>query len=274
MNAQAPYRRRRASPTVIFARRTFLLLQLGAGLLVVISFWIGRWSAPDAVQSRDEGGALDVPQSHKPELTPLKEASVVVQQKSKEKDSPGPLGGFQVLAAPTLDRPKTLEVWGGTPLEPNRTSSVVPKERVTVESDVPPSIARPKDIMGDDRLAPEVSPKAMIAANGGGAGVSEGREPASTDSLDPNALYSEVWPSGIYGVQLGAFPRLEGAKAFIRTHRSTFASIGPVFVARRTVGEKNWFRVRVGSFEKRAGARRVFQSIRASFRNAMVVKYR
>lgn len=95
------------------------------------------------------------------------------------------------------------------------------------------------------------------------------------EESEPDLAIEPIAPASGFGLQIGAYPKLEEADAYLRAHRHELRGLKihviPTVIQRRGV----WHRIRVGVFASRAEAEEAKRALPGSIsREAIVVGYR
>lgn len=127
----------------------------------------------------------------------------------------------------------------------------------------------------------EVSPRAPVAPEAALMVASEAVDAgqiAVVEVVEPppaSLSYARRAPRGRYGLQVGAYPTLEEAEAFLREHLEALASAGPAHVIERRVRGETWYRVRIGAHRREAEAEAARSALPDALgAGAMVVRYK
>lgn len=128
-------------------------------------------------------------------------------------------------------------------------------------------------------LSYDSDPQSLEQA-GSGAPEPAMASPAPPKDLDPFDMLQEVpgyareAPAGRYGIQVGAFPSIDEAEAFLVEHQAGAWGL-PLFLTEALISGESWHRVRVGAFKDRGDAeRRREAQFEVFVPGAMVVRYR
>lgn len=91
----------------------------------------------------------------------------------------------------------------------------------------------------------------------------------------PPIPFSETPPPSGFGLQLGAFPSRDEARAFLETHRDILAGAKVFLIPTEIPGRGTWYRVRIGVVKQRGDAEILRQKLPENLaRAALVVSHK